>query len=190
MRRSLVLLAVAIAAPALAVSTPASDFAPQPLPGTTAALERYLAGSVIYDRVVPFTPGPGGAPGTQGTVQVRILKRADATLDFYWRVTNDARSTAPVTAVQVRGFPKLTYNVNWRMDGAAGVAPQTIAGATNQNVWVLAFQFGQPIAPGQSSRFFFVGSGYHSWVPDPHTMLRIRNPAGIAADLPTPLPRP
>lgn len=186
MRWSLMLLAAAIAAPALAVSTPVSDFSPIPLPGTRASLEPYLAGSVIYDRVVPFGP----SAGAQGSVQVRILKRADTSLDFYWRITNDARSTQPITVAQVRGFPKLQYNVNWRVDGATGVAPQTVAGAVNQNIWVLGFQFGQPIPPGQSSRFFFIGSGFHSWVPDPHTFLRIRTATGSVADLPTPLPRP
>jgi len=189
MRQSWVLLGVVIAAPALAVATPASDFAPQPLPGTRASLDPYLAGSVVYDRVVPFAPTAGTA-GPRGTVQVRILKRASGTLDFYWRITNDAGSTAPITTAQVRGFPQIGYDANWRIDGASGVAPQTIAGAINQNVWVLAFQFGQPIAPGQSSRFFFISSGYHSWVPDPHSWLRIRSPGTAGLDVPTPLPRP
>ncbi len=191
MRRLVLALAVAFAAPAFAVNTSDADFAATPLPGTTAALEPYLAGSVIYDRNVPFGVS-GGAAGVHGHVQVRILRTASGRLDFYYCVFNDATSTGPIMVAQVRNFPKVSYNANWRRDGLGAVAPQSIAGGLNAGVWVLQFQFtGTGVAPGQSSRFFFLSSGYRAWVPDPTTWMRLRGTGNVTVgDLNIPLPRP
>lgn len=196
MRKAPVLLAIAIGAPALAIPVPDSDFAPRAVPGTTAALQPSLAGTVVYDRVATFQPS-GGGPGTRGTVQIRVVREnAGGRLDFYFKVTNAATSPDPIKQVTVIGFPRVPYDVSWRIDGLGNVAPVQVSGATGGTppTWSLTYYFGtdaggQRIMPGQSSKFLLIATGYHNFGASPTTWIRVKT-AGGTYTVPILEPRP
>ncbi|MCS6897161.1 MAG: hypothetical protein NZM29_04245, partial [Nitrospira sp.] len=112
---------------ALILSTPAAYAVPLIpgmdvlLPGTTVAAEPQLAGIVQVDEVAPFSFNAYGGT-VSGTVQVRIVRSdVDSTLDFYWRVTNDATSAGPIADFRFGGFTDTFQNVNFRIDGLGEV---------------------------------------------------------------------
>ncbi len=158
MRKAVLLATLLLAAPALAIPTPTTSFKAS-LPGTTLAKEPQLGGTVVSDKLIPFTIG-GTKPAT-GTVQVRVVRAADATLSFYWKINNAATSTASIQRFFLRGFPGVAYDANWRADGLGTVAPEAVTGGKpNATIpWTMTFDFiGAPIKPGESSRFFFLKS--------------------------------
>jgi hypothetical protein len=94
-----------------------------PLPGTTVAAQPELAGTVLEDEVQAFSFTAYGGLVT-GTVQSRVVRSSvDGTLDFYWRVVNDANSAGALTALRVGQFVTGTYDANWRSDGLGNTAP-------------------------------------------------------------------
>jgi hypothetical protein len=132
-----------------------------PLPGTTAAAQPDLAGSVVSDKLVPFAIPSATAP-VSGTLQVRVVRNAAGKLAFYWKINNAASSKGEVHTFSVTGFPKQTYDANWRKDGLGTVAPSGVEGvlsAADLKTWIYGFRFKTPVKPGQSSRFFFLRSG-------------------------------
>ena len=89
------------------------------LPGTTVAAEPQLAGTVLVDDLIPFSFSAGSGLGNiTGEVQQRIVRSSvDGTVDFYWRVVNDANSAASISSFRVGHFVSPEYNANWRIDG-------------------------------------------------------------------------
>lgn len=159
---ALALLACAL--PAIAVplaSAPGSTL----LSGTTIALDPQLAGTVVEDRITPFSflvpPILGTGGGTvSGSVQERVVRSVDGTLDFYWRVFNDAGSVQPIGPFTIAEFSTTAYDGNWRIDGL-GDAPAIKAnhdGSTVKfsfdDIWDIVRYGG--VAPGDSSRFVFL----------------------------------
>lgn len=191
MRKSILLMGLTIAAPAMAIPIPGADFTAIPLSGTTAAQDPSLAGSVIVDRMVPFGVLTG-APGVHGKVQMRVLRGSSGMLDFYWRVLVDANSTGSVDQFAVRNFPKLGYDTGWRLDALPGVAPANVVGGsgTGPAAWVIGYQFATPIAPGQTSRFIYLRTRDHNFASDPNVSARLRGPGGFVATIPIVEPRP
>jgi hypothetical protein len=61
-----------------------------------------------------------------GTAQSRVVREtATGTLDFYWRITNDA-STDPFFSIQqfrLGDFLSTSYDADWRIDGLGNTAP-------------------------------------------------------------------
>jgi hypothetical protein len=154
MRRLVPLLAAAlfaVAGPALAVPLVVGD---NPLPGTTVAARPELAGTVLEDRIVPFSLGMG-AEVLDGVVQQRVVREdATGTLDFYWKITTDATDTLPILSFRLAGFDGFITDGDWRIDGLGTVAP-TSALVFAQPGFV-NFQFGNPVGPDSESRFFFL----------------------------------
>ena len=166
MRRMSLLALLAIATPVLAVPTPAVPFE-VPLPGTSAAAEPGLAGTVISDKVLPFTIANANVP-VSGTLQVRVVRNASGKLAFYWKINNAATSKAGIESLSFGDFPKQAYDANWRNDGLGTVAPSTAVGmysVGDLKTWVTGFYFKAPVKPGESSRFFFLRSGATASVP-------------------------
>ena len=160
MRKSLLLVGLAIAGPALAVPTPLTAF-DLPLAGTTTAAEPVLAGQVLSDTLVPFSGG--SAPqAVSGTIQVRVVRGADSKLAYYWKINNAATSKGTIETMPINGFPQAAYDANWRKDGLGTVAPTNLVGAFAAvgipPQWYYRFEFKVPIKPGESSRFFFLRS--------------------------------
>lgn len=82
---------------------------PTALPGDTGA-----TGTVIEDDSVAFS----FSNGVQGTVQNRVLRAADDTLTFAWRVVRtDDVTTSLTTALRIGDFKTSFYDANWKTDG-------------------------------------------------------------------------
>ena len=149
------LLALAAGA-ACAVNLPV-DGSPVALPGTTAAAQPQLAGTIVEDRLTKFSyriiDDRCGEECTfrydfRGTLQSRVVKSVDATYDFYWRIKTEPiltrfvsgpdrteptpqGFTADLSWAALSGFVAPEYRADWRIDGLGGAAPRTAAtGAT------------------------------------------------------------
>lgn len=180
MRKIFLLAGLSIAAPVLAVPTGLAPFEVA-LPGTTAAAEPGLAGTVVSDQLVPFTIASASAP-VSGTLQVRTVSGAGGKLSFYWKINNATASKGQVEAIFISGFPKVAYDANWRKDGLGTVAPTTVAGGLSADfkAWIYGFYFKAPIKPGESSRFFFLRSGAAASVK---STARITGSGGVTPDV-------
>ena len=165
--RNLVFLAgLAVAAPVLAVPTGVTPY-DLALPGTTAAAEPELAGTVVSDKIVPFAVAGTSTP-VSGTLQVRTVRNAAGKLAFYWKIANSAGSKGAVTALSFTAFPKQVYDANWRKDGLGTIAPSSVVGnvsVADLKTWVSGFTFKTPVQPGEASRFFFLRTEATASVP-------------------------
>jgi len=135
------------------------------LPGTTAAAEPDLAGTIVQDDLVPFTicctnSNPGGGPvDITGSVQERVVLAADGFYDFYWRVFVDSTSSAALGYFRLGNFGALTasYNINYRTDGLGSTAPGSITRFSGSQANFYNYNFSPGgIAPGSTSFFLFM----------------------------------
>jgi hypothetical protein len=93
------------------------------LPGTSVAAEPPLAGLIIEDKMLDFSMTTGKGL-VSGQVQSRVVRSSvDGTLDFYWRVLNDASSLDDVAFFRIGLFNAPEYNANFRIDGIGDRAP-------------------------------------------------------------------
>ncbi len=101
----------------------AENFLDTGLGGTTAAARPELAGLILEDDVVAFS-----FDGISGTVQSRVVRETvSGTLDFYWRVKVDARSTGgSISSLRIGtfGYDWIT-DADWRIDGLGTVNAYT-----------------------------------------------------------------
>jgi len=157
MRKTTMFLAgLAIAAPALAVSVPATGDATVALPGVTSAADPSLATLNVSDQVVTFSTPAGVTPAVSGKIQIRVAKsNTTGGLIYSYRITNNASSGASVRALNVTGFPAMAYDANWRPDGLGTVSPKSLQASGSGAARVLSFQF-DGIAPGKDSKFIFI----------------------------------
>lgn len=132
------------------------------LPGTTVAAEPQLAGVVLEDKLSSFSIA---GLGITGQIQSRVVRSSvDGTLDFYWRVFNDATSQGSIGNFRVGEFYAPEYNANWRIDGLGDVAPMSayLFGGIYAGKGYMNFQFFDPaggdgtLAPGQTSMFILL----------------------------------
>lgn len=161
-----ILLAAILPAAALAVATAVTEFTAA-LPGTDAATEPHLAGTVVEDRIIPYSTPAGWEAHSRGTVQVRTVRGADGRLTFYWRIVADPRSRDRIHGLDLIGFPRTVYDANWRRDGLGTIAPDRVGGWDRGEGWVMWFDFSWPggIEAGQESRFFFLRSSARATRP-------------------------
>lgn len=153
--KTAMLLAAILPCAALAVPTAVTNFTAA-LPGTTVAADPGLAGTVLEDRIIPYS-SPAGSPPASGTVQVRTVRGADGRIGFYWRIVASPNSRDVVHALEIYRFPRRAYDANWRIDGLGTVRPVLVAGHNiTGSGWVMQFVFRPTIRPGQESRFFFL----------------------------------
>ncbi|MDA8362581.1 MAG: hypothetical protein M0Z84_01930 [Gammaproteobacteria bacterium] len=151
----------AASATALATLVPAGSSAL--LSGTTAAADPSLAGTVLQDVVSPFTIDLGSGSTLNGYVQDRVVRESGSgTLDFYYRLFNGTdtdgcmlSSDGSIGVAQRSGYAGYSTDVNYRTDGLGSVAPSG-ASRTAGGDGVLFGFLSNPIAPGQTSLFFFV----------------------------------
>jgi hypothetical protein len=135
-----------------------------PLPGTTSAAEPHLAAVVIEDESIPFSFPAAGGGDIVGSVQQRVSRsEVDGTLDFYWRVFNDANSAAPIGSFRVGDFVSPEYNANWRIDGLGDKGPDAAHrfDVPQESFVNFLFESSTPgaapgLLPGQSSTYFFL----------------------------------
>lgn len=136
-----------------------------PLPGTTVAAEPQLAGTVIVDELIDFSFSAGiGLGDITGTVQQRIVRSSlDNTLDFYWRVMNDATSAGAIGSFRIGDFVAPEYNANWRIDGVGDLGPDSAVRFASPLDTYINFNFdvfstdpADGLLPGLSSNFMFL----------------------------------
>ncbi len=140
---------------------------PLPLPGTTAAAETDLAGTVIHDKLIPFQITNGlGSLLFEGTLQNRVVKSsADGTLHFYYYIRNTRPGLNGIVGnVMTSSFATSRYlAVDWRPDGLGQVRPLMAsrnAGTGN----LVRFTFPTAVATaavgvlvgGRESKFFYL----------------------------------
>ncbi|MBB2484002.1 hypothetical protein H5407_02055 [Mitsuaria sp. WAJ17] len=116
-------LAAALTAPSLAQADVLLEGATIALlTGTSAAAEPQLAGVIIEDRSDAFSFS--SASGTvSGSIQSRVVRSIDGTVDFYWRVVSDAGSADDLGSFRLGQLFTSEYRVNWRNDGIGDVSP-------------------------------------------------------------------
>lgn len=126
------------------------------LPGTTVAAKPQLAGTVIEDELVAFSFAAYGGT-VSGTVQQRVVRSSvDNTLDFYWRVINDASSSGAIGDFRLGEFITGTYDADWRIDGLGTVAPVSAHRFSGVFDSYVNFDFGDQLVAGSESFFFFL----------------------------------
>jgi hypothetical protein len=151
-------LALALVLPAVAGNVHATvlPFGDAPLNGTTVAATPRLAGLVLEDVITPFSFVANGGT-TSGTVQSRVVRSAvDGTLDFYWRIQNDANSSSAITSFRLADFYTSVYDANYRIDGLGDVSPGTAHRFPNSDINFLFDRSAGPIASGNGSFFIFL----------------------------------
>lgn len=87
----------------------------------------------------------------------------DGTMDFYWRVVNDATSAGPIADFRIGQFPDTFQNVNFRIDGLGevdSISAYRFSGAFDGSV---NFSFGDALTPGSSTKFLFVDTNALSY---------------------------
>jgi hypothetical protein len=160
---ALLLLGAAGAVPADTVPVPIVGPGDYPLGGITAASDPALAGPIIYDVMQPFNFGPS----VTGDVQVRVVRETGTgTLDFYWRVIDDANSGGDITALRVAGFGTTPLAADFRTDGLGTVGPDIARAFGGASTGDVNFLFDTPVRPGESSNFFFLSTPATSFAPN------------------------
>jgi hypothetical protein len=145
--------------------------------GTTAAAEPQLGGKVVARRTSHFSydgwylnSSEGNTEALHGNVtglvQASVLRSADGTLDFYWRVSVSQPSFLPVASFSLAGWAPATYNANWLSDSKGSVVPAFVS---QQPTGGVTWAFGQyvppssEIYPGQSTFSFFLDTDADSF---------------------------
>ena len=160
MKTQLVIAAIGLSmcathnASAVSLTEPVGSFADFAISGTTVAARPELAGVVLEDMISNFSIS-GAGESFSGTIQNRVVRSVDGTLDFYWRIT-PTEGTGDISAFRVGGFSGYALDADWRVDGLGTVAPDVARyfGSTSGDV---NFLFGSgEVGIGQSSMFFFL----------------------------------
>lgn len=137
---------------ALAAQAPAVPLAPGGsvgLPGSCVG-----GGTVIRDALIPFTIIDGSGRVLNGTVQDRVVRRADGTLSFEPRIRNVSGTSAlGISRVVREGFEGFSTDVDWSTCSVGTAAPTsaTRTGDGDRIDYSMSFA---PVFRGSESRFF------------------------------------
>lgn len=140
------------------------------LTGTTVAAEPQLAGVVLQDRLDNFSFG--GAHGTvSGSIQSRVVRSVDGTVDFYWRVFSDANSSDDLRSLRLGHIFTDPHLVNWAADGLGDLSPNSatrFSGALSDDFnfnfdYLDATGARSGLGAGQSSYFMFLDTSATSY---------------------------
>jgi hypothetical protein len=106
--------------------------------------------------MAPFSFAAYGGT-VSGSVQSRVVRSSvDGTLDFYWRVINDASSAGAITSLRIGNFYVPVYDADYRIDGVGDVAPDAARRFATPNVdFLFGGAGGKALGPGASSNFMF-----------------------------------
>lgn len=159
---TIIFVMVAFACKNLYASVPLPAGAgPVLLPGSTAAAEADLAGTVVHDKLIPFRiASAAGALLFQGVLQNRVVKSASSDLHFYYRI----RDTKPglngiiktITTISYAAAPVLS--VDWRPDGLGTIKPKSAQRSAAPG-GTIRFEFdiaGPVLVGGTESKFFYL----------------------------------
>ena len=119
-------------------------------------MEPQLAGPIIADITQNFSFSTDIGL-ISGSVQSRVVRSSvDNTLDFYWRVTNDANSEDVIRSLRIGEFYTSPYDVNYRTDGLGDDAPDTATRFSDPLASYFNFNFDGGLGAGLGSNFMFV----------------------------------
>ncbi len=105
---------------AWSVSLPvAGDYS---ISGTTAAARPELAGVVLEDLITSYSFTGSAGQTLEGTIQNRVVRSIDGTVDFYWRIMSSGGND-DIDAFRVIGFDGYTLDADWRIDGLGTASP-------------------------------------------------------------------
>ncbi|MEI7984916.1 MAG: PEP-CTERM sorting domain-containing protein [Armatimonadota bacterium] len=151
-RLTIASLAVIVTASANAVILTPDVFTA--LPGTLTP-----GGTVVEDVLQSFSFAANG--GTMsGTVQNRVVRKADNTYFFAWRIFNDANSSGPVQDLRLAGFNTSVYDGDWDPSSPGTISP-TQAILFSFPGGFVNFNFNEATNPGgvtagNSSKMFYL----------------------------------
>jgi hypothetical protein len=132
------------------------------LPGTTAAAEPNLAGTVLKDELINFSfAAAAGSPDLiTGTVQQRVVQEnGTGFLDFYWRITN--LSSGSLGYFRIGNFNSSIFDANYRIDGSGHIGPASANRFKGALTNYINFNFtdgagNTTFGTGDESLFFFL----------------------------------
>ncbi len=124
------------------------------LPGTLTP-----GGTIVEDVLQPFSFAANGGTMT-GTVQNRVVRKADNTYFFAWRIFNDANSSGPVQDLRLGGFITSVYDGDWDPSSPGTISP-TQAILFSFPGGFVNFNFNEATNPGgvtagNSSKMFYL----------------------------------
>jgi hypothetical protein len=132
------------------------------LAGTTSFARPELAGTVLEDTSRAFSIDFGNGQIATGTIQDRVVRETlTGTLDFYYRIFNDASSAASINFIVRNLFTNpytFSTDVDFRTDGLGDIGPTAASRSPLGYVGgdQIYFNFGTMIDPGETSLFFFM----------------------------------
>lgn len=141
-------------------AVPLSSAAGVSLSGTTSAARPELAGTVLIDRIRPFSMTTSSGAIISGTFQDRVVKRTSTgKLDFSFRIKNNAASVGNIVVVNRQNYGAYpTVDVDYRVDGLGTIGAPAAAHGGGANARIKFDFFNAPITPGAESRFHFIGT--------------------------------
>lgn len=166
---------------------------PTNLVGATAAAESDLAGTVLYDKLIPFKiMGARGVLLFAGNLQNRVVKSSrTGNLHFYYRI-RDTKSglNGVVEDLRTQGYQNVNpLLADWRPDGLGTIHPDTVERSPGAGALV-NFNFipraGMILVGGLDTKFFYLKTSYKKFAPGGHTQIRLKS--GESVMLPTVMP--
>ena len=154
------LLSGAAATTTNARAVPLSSAAGVSLIGTTNAARPELAGTVLVDRIRPFSLTSSTGAVISGTFQDRVVKRTSTgKLEFSFRIKNNAASVGNIVVVNRQNYGEYpTVDVDYRTDGLGTIGAPAAAHGGGANARIKFDFFNAPITSGGESRFHFIGT--------------------------------
>ena len=142
-----------------------------PVSGTTVAAQPQLAGTVLADELQAFSIDDGAGGTYSGNIQSRVVRSADGTVDFYWRVLDTAYAPGPAGGqpLALSGFrignfaPVAGLNGDFRLDGLGDVGLSSIYVFSGTQKTFANFNFANPLDAGESSYFMFLDTRYRDY---------------------------
>ncbi|NRA58689.1 MAG: hypothetical protein HRU13_11310 [Phycisphaerales bacterium] len=115
----------------------------------------FSPGTVIRDRLIPFTIIDGSGRSRTGTIQDRVIRQADGTLVFRPSISGvGGTSSFGISRIVVEGFEGFSTDVDYDPSSFGSSAPTSCARSGDGDDLDYSFSFA-PIFGGGSSRAFF-----------------------------------
>ena len=166
---------------------------PVVLPGATSAAEADLAGTVISDKMIPFSINNAmGAVLFSGQLQNRVVRSSrNGFLHFYYSIRNTRPGlNGVIRSVFTRTFAA-TPNVfvDWRPDGLGQINPVT-ATRTSGVGDLIRFNFvpsGSALISGRESKFFFIKTKVANFVAAGQTRIQLTSGEAVVLNTMSPV---
>ena len=167
---------------------------PVVLPGSTAAAEPDLAGTVMRDNLIPFrVSNAAGSLLFVGELQNRVVRSSrGSVLHFYYSIRNtQAGLNGIISNVYTRSFaPTPTVAVDWRPDGLGQVNPLRATRSIGTGD-LIRFNFPSTISAlsgGRESKFFFIKTNVLNYALNGQTRIQLTSGESIVLNTAAPIP--